>query len=78
MGRSTMSSTTAWGESLLAASIIVAISLLSMILLPELSKSPHESVITAPGLTAVTLMPCGFNSSRRFLLNPSKANLLIL
>ena len=44
----------------------------------NLKVTNSRSVVLDSGNTAVTFIPNGFNSSRKFLLKPSKANLLIL
>ena len=74
----TISSTEACGESCDAAKIILAISSASIIRLGSMLLPLQESVYAAPGMTCVTLIPCGFISSLKFLLKPYIANLLML
>src|SRR6202043_74575 len=77
-GLNTMSSTVACGDNWDAAYTICATSPASMIRCGSTPLPAQESVKVAPGYTAVTFIPYGFISSRRFFENPARANLLIL
>src|SRR4051812_27489134 len=70
-GLRTISSTTALEESWLLANTIFATSSASIMRWGSIPEPSQLALLVAPGKTAVTLIPYGFNSSLKCFVKPS-------
>ena len=76
-GRINISSMTVDALMIEAENIVLATSSAGINLESGKLTPSQAGVKVAPGRTAVTLIPCVFNSSLNTLVNPNKANLLM-